>query len=93
VTTSRRTVLLGVGVSLVAGAGGGWLSRWTASHSGPAADTAGPATPAPLSIARVVRTDLRTTRQYYGTIGYGSAIDLVATTSGRAFTWLPAPAP
>lgn len=87
-TTSRRTVVTGVGLSVVAGVAGGWLSQRTPFHSTPTADAA---QAAPLSTAQVVRADLRTTRQFYGTIGYGPAVDLVATTSGQAFTWLPAP--
>ncbi|HZX08370.1 peptidoglycan-binding protein [Kribbella sp.] len=87
-SASRRTVLAGVGLSVVAGAAGGWVSQRTPFRPAPAA---GATEAAPLSTAAVVRTDLRTTRQYYGTIGYGPTVDLVATTSGQAFTWLPAP--
>jgi hypothetical protein len=88
VSTSRRTVVAGVGLSVVSGVAGGWLSQRTPLHAAPAA---GPAQAAQLSTAEVVRTNLRTTRQYYGTIGYGPTVDLLATTSGQAFTWLPAP--
>ncbi|WP_328521230.1 peptidoglycan-binding protein [Kribbella sp. NBC_00359] len=88
-STSRRTVLVGVGLSVVAGGAGGWLSQRTPLHAEQAAEAATQSTP--LATARVIRTDLRTSRQYYGTIGYGTAVDLVATTSGQAFTCLPAP--
>lgn len=87
-STSRRTVLTGVSLSVVAGVLGGWVSQRTPLRAEPPAS----ATEAvPVSTAAVVRTDLRTTRQYYGTIGYGPTIDLVATTSGQALTWLPTP--
>ena len=89
-STSRRTVLVGVSLSVVAGVAGGWLSQRTPFHAEAAAG-ATTNTPTPLATAQVVRMDLRTTKQYYGTIDYGPAVDLVATTSGQAFTWLPAP--
>ncbi|NUR98504.1 MAG: HlyD family efflux transporter periplasmic adaptor subunit, partial [Kribbellaceae bacterium] len=88
-STARRTVLAGVGLSVVAGVAGGWASQRTLLHTDPAAGAPQPS--APVATAEVVRTDLRTSRQYYGTIGYGQTVDLVATTTGQAFTWLPAP--
>jgi peptidoglycan hydrolase-like protein with peptidoglycan-binding domain len=94
VSTSRRTVVAGVSLSVVAGVAGGWFSQRTPFHAEPTANASQGAQNAQnsqLSMAQVVRTDLRTTRQYYGTIGYGPTVDLVATTSGQAFTWLPAP--
>ncbi|MER7247654.1 peptidoglycan-binding protein [Kribbella sp. NPDC000426] len=87
-STSRRTVLVGVSLSVVAGIAGGWASQRTPFHTEPAA---GVPQSAKLSTAAVVRTNLRTTRQYYGTISYGPTVDLVATTSAQAFTWLPTP--
>jgi hypothetical protein len=92
-TAPRRMLLTSVVLALLAGAGGGWLSGRTTAA--PAAGTndpaAGPAAGPGVSTATVVRTDLRTTRQYYGTIGFGSTTELVATGSGRAYNWLPAP--
>jgi len=40
---------------------------------------------------QVVRTTLRTTRQYYGALGYGAPTAIAAATTGRAYTWLPRP--
>jgi peptidoglycan hydrolase-like protein with peptidoglycan-binding domain len=92
-TAPRRTLLASVVLALLAGAGGGWLSsRTTAAPAGGTDSPAtGPAAGPGVSTATVVRTDLRTTRQYYGTIGFGSTTELVAAGSGRAYTWLPAP--
>ncbi len=86
-SASRGTVVATVVLALVAGSAGGWASRRTTPAPAPAAgDPAGT-----TELATVVRTDLRTTRQYYGAIGFGPAAELVAAGSGTAYTWLPAP--
>jgi multidrug efflux system membrane fusion protein len=53
-------------------------------------DSLGPPA-AHTATAQVVRTTLRTTRQYYGTLDYGALAPIAAATSGRAYTWLPRP--
>jgi peptidoglycan hydrolase-like protein with peptidoglycan-binding domain len=46
---------------------------------------------APVATAKVARTDLSTTQQLFGTLGFADAATIVATTGGTAYTWLPAP--
>ena len=81
-TVRRGLVATAVLVVVVAGL---WSTRRTTAS--PSDGTAG--TPN-VATATVVRTDLRTTRQYYGTIGFGTPTELVAASNGRAYTWLPA---
>ncbi len=49
-----------------------------------------PATTAQTTAAKVVRADLRTTQQFYGTLGYGTPVAIGAATSRGLYTWLPA---
>ncbi len=61
------------------------LTRASGSPAGPAAATTHTGT------AHVVRTTLRTTKQYYGTLGYGTPVAVTGATAGQAYTWLPRP--
>jgi peptidoglycan hydrolase-like protein with peptidoglycan-binding domain len=49
-----------------------------------------PTTPVPTSTAEIVRTDLSTTTQEAGNLGYAGTYNIVNETAGRAFTALPA---
>jgi peptidoglycan hydrolase-like protein with peptidoglycan-binding domain len=80
-----RRGLLATAILAVVVAGFWSTRRMTASPPDGAAGTVN------LTTATVVRTDLRTTRQYYGSIGFGAPTELVAASTGRAYTWLPAP--
>lgn len=82
-TVRRGLVATAVLAVVVAGF---WSTRRTTAS--PPAGAAGTPT---LATATVVRTDLRTTRQYYGTIGFGTPTELVAAGTGRTYTWLPTP--
>ncbi len=82
-TVRRGLVATAVLAVIVAGF---WSTRRTTA-SAPSGAAAAPN----LTTATVVRTDLRTTRQYYGTIGFGTPTELVTSGTGRTYTWLPAP--
>ena len=49
-----------------------------------------PTTPVPTSTAAVVRTDLSTTTQEAGNLGFAGTYNIVNETTGRTFTALPA---
>ena len=74
-------LVLGVAAAAVIVTAG--VARRDSSKSQPVAATR-------TATARVVRTDLRTTQQFYGTLGYGTPVPISAATSGGVYTWLPA---
>jgi hypothetical protein len=84
---SRRRAIVkavAVGLTVVAAAAIGWSTKGDAGSSGPPP-------PVPTGTAPVVRTDLTTTQQVNGTLGYPAGTDVVSQTTGTAFTALPAP--
>ena len=80
-TTACAVVLIGAGAG-----GGAVLSR---TRDAPA--RGGATAPVTISSVRVVRTDLASARQLDGSLGYTGPVTVIATTAGRAYTWLPAP--
>jgi peptidoglycan hydrolase-like protein with peptidoglycan-binding domain len=85
---SRRGVVVAGATTVVAAVAGGGIASSRRGADGAA--HASPATAA-TGTARVSRTDLRTARQFDGTLGYGPPTTLVALAAGRAYTRLPAP--
>lgn len=86
-TAARRAWSLIAVVVVAAGTAAGVVAA-SRSHPAPAAaaDTA-----AATSTATVVRADLATKQQFYGTLGYGASFPVTAATTGGPYTWLPAP--
>jgi peptidoglycan hydrolase-like protein with peptidoglycan-binding domain len=83
---SKRVVAAGAVVAIAAG-GGAVLVMSRSGAQRPTHQVAAVAT----GTSRVTRTDLRTTQQFGGTLGYPAASSLVAGTRGQAYTRLPAP--
>jgi peptidoglycan hydrolase-like protein with peptidoglycan-binding domain len=80
----RRIALITLVVGVVAGA----VVTAVIARRHPA--RAEPVAAAQTSTAQVVRADLRTVQQFYGTLGYGTPIPISGATSGGVYTWLPA---
>jgi hypothetical protein len=80
----RRMLLLGGGAVVLAGAGGWWWQDRPAP--GAAADTG-----VPTATAKVVKTDLSTTTQIEGSLGYTGHYEVFAQGAGGTVTWLPRP--
>jgi peptidoglycan hydrolase-like protein with peptidoglycan-binding domain len=80
----RRSLVLGIGLILLAATG-------ALAFAHRPRQAAAPTTTETLSTASVIRTDLKITRQFYGTIGFGSPTPITAPGAGQAYTWLPAP--
>ncbi|MCW3067104.1 MAG: Peptidoglycan-binding domain 1 protein [Solirubrobacterales bacterium] len=82
----RRTATV-VGIVLAAGAlvAGGIV----AGRHGGGGDGGAPV--AQLTTAEVVRTDLTSTTQVPGTLGFAGAVTVIGQTAGAQFTWLPTP--
>jgi peptidoglycan hydrolase-like protein with peptidoglycan-binding domain len=82
----RRTVTI-AGIVLAAGAlvaGGIFAGRdGGGGHGGAPAEH--------LITAEVVRTDLTSTTQVTGTLGFAGSLTIIGQTAGSLFTWLPSP--
>lgn len=79
----RRGVLLGGAAVLAIGAGVGW---YVTQHN----QTSPSTSTSSLPTAPVVRTDLTSTFDIDGTLGYGASINVLGGSAGRV-TWLPKP--
>jgi peptidoglycan hydrolase-like protein with peptidoglycan-binding domain len=84
--TGRRSVPVAAGLAVLLVAGGtGWrLTRRPAGHA-----VAGPGVP--TATATVVRTDLKTSTQVSGVLGYAGSYQVIGQGRGGTITALPAP--
>ncbi|HMJ37865.1 MAG TPA: peptidoglycan-binding domain-containing protein [Baekduia sp.] len=85
--TRRRVLTIGLGVAAAAAlVAAGIVAVARATRDGTP-----PASTAHVVTAAVVRTDLATTTQVTGALGFAGAVTVVGAGTGSAFTWLPSP--
>jgi hypothetical protein len=88
----RRAVAIAAAIAVAAAGAAAAIMVVNRGDTGSAATASStPATSSATGTTQVVRTDLATTQQVNGTLGYAGAADLVNQTEGTAFTALPVP--
>src|SRR4051794_18340008 len=83
----RRTVTI---AAVVVAAGALAAGSIVAGRSS-GGDNGGPPAAARLTTVAIVRTDLTSTTQVTGTLGFAGSRTIIGRTSGSLFTWLPSP--